>query len=331
MKLERVSLNALKDKIDGDIDLFVCSASYEARCRSVADQIAPARVRHALVAETEHRDRYVSPHGDHLRQMYGERSHAALLSSEDPVVTADALLAGIEVVPQDARGEANVLVDITTFTHESLLILVKLLTVSGFAARKTRFVYASAAEYSVGDDNSEKWLSKGVHEVRSVLGFPGEMLPSRRQHLIVLVGFEHERAAELIQTYEPSVITLGHGRAGSATSKKHEAANRHFHGLVTSMASTYGRVRKFDFACNDPIDTCAAIEKQMRGVKSMNTVIAPMNTKLSTLGAVLAAKRHEAIQLCYARASQYNYKAYSAPGTDCYLVELPELFGVDPA
>ena len=38
-----------------------------------------------------------------------------------------------------------------------------------------------------------------------------------------------------------------------------------------------------------------------------------MNTKLSTLGAALAAVERPEIQLCYARAIEYNESGYSTP------------------
>jgi hypothetical protein len=326
MNSRRIRLNQLGDSVGQGVDLFITSASFESRCRSVADSLAVLQIGRVIVAENEHKARYISDHGDHLRARFGAATVPVALDPADPVATADALWTGLKsALPGHP---ANVLVDITTFTHESLLILTKLLVLQRAMIRSLTFLYASAAEYSFGSDDDQKWLSRGVSEVRSVLGFAGEMLPSRRQHLIILVGFEHERAAELIKTYEPSVISLGHGRAGTATSDKHEAANRHFHRLVEATAATYGEVRTFDFACNNPVDAQHSIEKQVRSVRGLNAVVAPMNTKLSTLGAVLAAQSDATMQVCYARATQYNYKSYSLPGDDCYVVELPELFAV---
>jgi hypothetical protein len=324
MNSQRLSLQDLNASLTTDIDLFICCASYESRCRAIADQLPRERIRCAIVAETEHAKRYLSENGKYLRAHFGDRARPADIDTTDPLTTADALWHAMR--DQISRQAITILIDVTTFTHESLLILVRLITLHIRPDSKVLFAYTSAAEYSAGDKDAEKWLSKGVGEVRSVLGYAGEIRPSRRQHLIVLVGFEHERAAELIRVYEPSVISLGHGRPGTATSEKHEIANRHFHNLVTATASTYGEVRRFEFSCSDPLDAQVSIEKQMHGLRGLNTIIAPMNTKLSTLGVVLAAKKDEAIQLCYAPANQYNYKAYSIPGEDCYLLHIPELF-----
>lgn len=324
MNSECISLNGISERIGNNIDLFVCSASYEGRCRSVADQLPVSNVKCAVVAEQEHSARYMSGNGEYLRERFRSATIPVMLDPANPLVTADGLHMGIGKGMPASGG--RVLVDVTTFTHESLLMLLKILSFVVTANHEIRFAYVGAAEYSVGEPDELKWLSKGVSEVRSVLGYPGLMLPSRRQHLIVLVGFEHERAAELIRTYEPSLISLGHGSAGTALEDRHQAANERFHRLVAAMASTYGDVRHFEFSCNDPLDAQRAIERQVRVGRGYNTVVAPMNTKLSTLGAALAAQSDDTIQLCYARANQYNYKGYSIPGDKCFLIELPEMF-----
>ena len=66
----------------------------------------------------------------------------------------------------------------------------------------------------------EKWLSKGVKEIRSVLGFPGEILPSRKNHLIVLTGYEYERAKTIIDILQPYSLALGFGEASNVNADK---------------------------------------------------------------------------------------------------------------
>ncbi|MDP2644327.1 MAG: hypothetical protein Q8P24_05265, partial [Desulfobacterales bacterium] len=42
-----------------------------------------------------------------------------------------------------------------------------------------------------------------------------------------------------------------------------------------------------------------------------DVTVAPMNTKLSTVGAALASFENSEIQVCYAQADYYNYHGYS--------------------
>src|SRR4051812_28436474 len=94
MNIKRVQLGSLANYFVSDIDLFICSASYEMRCRSVADRLPRAKVRRALIAETEHRHRYFSENGEYLRSLFA--SHIpATLDGADPVATADALWTGL--------------------------------------------------------------------------------------------------------------------------------------------------------------------------------------------------------------------------------------------
>ena len=140
---------------------------------------------------------------------------------------------------------------ITTFTHEALLILLRILQRQVTKRDLVHLVYAAAAEYAVGLRPEEKWLTKGVLDVRSVLGYPGSMRPSWKSHLIVLVGFEADRATELIESYEPTVISLGFGDEKTQTSAGHHAINRMAFSTVASKVKTY---YEFAFSTVDPFD-----------------------------------------------------------------------------
>jgi hypothetical protein len=238
-------------------------------------------------------------------------------------MTADNLSSAIDSIPPSES--ESFLVDITTFTHESLLILFKLLSSPSRQNRRITYIYTSARDYSTSEAGDQKWLSKGIVEIRSVLGFVGEVMPARKNHLIVLVGYEHERASRLIESFEPNRLSLGHGRAGSVTSPSHYEANRYFHRLVLNAAARYANVTSFEFSCNDPYEARDAILAQATSTPDSNHIVAPMNTKISTLGCALATVRDPTIQLCYAQPSQYNYESYSASGESCYLFDHDEL------
>jgi hypothetical protein len=57
-----------------------------------------------------------------------------------------------------------------------------------------------------------------------------------------------------------------------------------------------------------------------------NTVICPLNTKPSTIGAALAAIKSDNIQLVYAQPVQYNTKGYSTPSNFATILDLNKLF-----
>lgn len=163
----------------------------------------------------------------------------------------------------------------------------------------------------MGDPLEKKWLSQGIADIRSVLGYPGAFSPSRRLHLVAIVGFEHDRVLELIRNYEPAVISLGYATSDQPGSDEHLAVNRHRFKIVRSIC---GSAKEFTFPCYDPFGTKCAIEKQIRLVPELNVVVACLNTKPSTMGAALAAIENKRIQICYAQAVVYNHRNYSRPG-----------------
>lgn len=324
MAIRKLPLNELVTALPDSLDVFVCCASYEDRCLSVAQHMPQVWAGRALVARNARLGALVDPNAERLRSLFGERAEDVMLDFCDPLATADSLGDAFRAIVRTAP--QTFLVDITTFTHEQLLILLRLLSFRLQKKDKVLCAYTCAAEYSANSARlEEKWLSKGVADVRSVLGYPGEYMPSRKAHMVVLAGYEHERASKLIEVYEPSLISLGHDKAGSSTDPKHYEPNRRFHALVRESAARYALVEDFEFPCNDPWGTKEAILRQLATHLGYNAVVAPMNTKISTVGSALATLEDDTIQLCYAQALQYNYRGYSRPGETCHLFELPEL------
>lgn len=147
-------------------------------------------------------------------------------------------------------------------------------------------------------------------------------MPSRKTHLILIVGYEHERAAGIIEAIEPNSIALGYGRSGSATTEKDKDANELYLHLVEQMATSFADVNCFEIPCDDPEGTRDEIQSQIKKAGDSNILLAPMNNKLSTIGAVWAALHDENVQMCYAQTLRYNYSDYSSPGSHCYMFDL---------
>lgn len=223
---------------------------------------------------------------------------------------------------------ANLVVDITSLSHELLVLLVGMLHELGGLDR-TSLIYVGAAQYSTNTDSNNMWLSRGVKDVRSILGFPGTMLPSKKLHLIILAGFEVERAAEVIMRYEPASMSIGLGAKEQSVSDTHHHKNREFFDGITEFATSQDsgseEVSTFTFSCISPFETkeqLIAHINALGGVSQKNFVICPLNTKLSTVGAALAALEYPEIQICYAEPEEYNTDGYATPGGEATIVAL---------
>jgi hypothetical protein len=301
-----------------EIDAFICSSSFEERSSSVAQALG-RNVANVFICEQNLSGRPSTKYSKTLFRLF-PASNKIELSISNPLVSADSMDSMLEDLSKS--NVASVLVDITTFTHETLLILLKLISLrlnKGWNPR-IRFVYTGAADYSLGQSRGEKWLSKGIGEVRSVLGYPGRVSPSKKRHLIVLAGFESDRAEQLILSYEPTILSLGLGEQQSSVSPEHYETNQEF---FVRLATRFRNVESFDFSCTDAVDAMKAVEKQALKHKDFNVFVSPLNTKISTVGVGLAAMRNDSIQICYATALKYNETGYSTPRQDCFLFEIP--------
>jgi hypothetical protein len=189
---------------------------------------------------------------------------------------------------------------------------------------KISCAYVNAKEYSNGDNVDQKWLSKGIEEVRAVLGYSGNLVPSKGTHLIIIVGYEFERAIAMTNILEPNVLSLGYGKSENATVEKDKEANSYYSQLIREMSPSYPEIEQFEISCSDPYKTCENLEKYIKKIKNKNILIAPMNNKISTIGVGLLALKNKGVQVCYGPAMTYNILNYSTPGSNCYI------FNIDP-
>lgn len=320
MQPKRIAVADLSLEIGNSLDLFLCCASFESRSLSAGLSLNPAQVKFALVAKHVDYERYVVGNAHALLRHFSGASEVALLDTRSPIRSADAFAGCLRKVP--APCPERILVDVTTFTHETVIIVCELISRT-FRGRDVQCVYTIAEEYDPEQDDQSKWLSKGIAEIRSVLGFPGAVLPGRGTHLILLHGFEEERSKSLIARYEPDLLSLGAPDTDSFTAPKHGARHHRVHEQVLRYARiSVPEVVEFEFCADNHFGCRDVILKQAAIRPDLNIVAAPMNTKLSTLGVMLAARLNHAIQICYAQPNTYNVDNYSRPGDELYLFAL---------
>jgi hypothetical protein len=282
----------------------------------------PDEVKTVVVLENIDFSAAIAENAAFIKERFQGRAKTIGLRTDRPLYVADTLKQ--ELLPLLDACEGLCLIDVTTLTHEEVLIMVRLLADRAPSGRIV-LAYTGAEEYSVNTDPKEKWLSKGVRDARPVLGYPGTMLPSQKLHLIILVGFEHERAQDLIQRYEPALVSLGLGQKEESLSVAHHLKNAEFHERVRDFAqdvtASTASVHTFEFSCIDPVAAARSIGSESQRFSGYNVAVCPMNTKPSTIGCALAAIENQSIQLVYVQPVEYNTLGYSTPGKTCTLFE----------
>lgn len=317
----KIKLNELNSYLNEPIAVFMGTASYEKRCLEIYRAIR-GKCSQSIFFRNTQTGLLAKENLQILIESSGGNGLEFPLDLDDPSSTARALSVAVLAIEQAPDG--HVFIDSTTFTHEQLLILFRILD-SKKINRKFIFGYTGAAQYSINTDSSNAWLSRGVSEVRSVLGYPGNPLPSKRLHLIILMGFEYERARAVVEKLDPNELSLGVGERSQSVSEHHYKTNRRFfedmRNFVTLRTDIGPKVSNFSFSCVDPVATENEIMRQIDRLPDHNTVICPMNTKISTLGtAILACKKHD-VQVCYSRPIEYNEEGYSTPSDHVTLFE----------
>lgn len=326
MKEKIVKLVELKDRINKPVDIFIGFSSFEKRCLTITESLKECIDQAIIFTFAD----ATAPHLNEknkkaFREMLGPKVEIKKFPRNKPIKIADNIIKSLNDKFKLLQGPSKkLLIDISTFSREALLIFFKWLLDNNLAAKyDIQFVYNSAARYSVNEENAEnKWLTRGIGDIRSILGYAGSISPSKKLHLVIQVGFEVERALKYIESYEPSITSLGLGGEDCSICEDLYQVNRTKHQMIKDLYST---VEDFNFSCVDPIQTKKDLKQQIDKYEGYNVVIAPLNTKLSAIGAALLTFEQPEIQICYATANIYNIEGYSIPGDECYLFSLDEL------
>lgn len=309
---EKIESAKLPDRLGKENLVFVGRCSYEDRSYTAYRQLKNCN----LVQQYFFVSKHESDTAKQLREKENLRTNIRVLDTHDPLQTRREISSVFSLV-RSLNNESLLVVDITAFRREELLILLKFILCGDSRLQsKTRFVYSSAK--SMG-----KWLSKNVRGFRPVIGYPGEIRASGRTHLIILAGIEHHRVEAAIEVYEPASISLG-------TSPLQESVSDEIHhrniALRDYITARFERIQsEFSFSATNPRQVKSALSNEIRGQLDKNIVIAPLNTKLSTIGVGAFAIENPSIQLCYSEVEVYNTMNYSEASGFLYLLAPPVL------
>ena len=317
--MKKFPLNKLAEFIQDKIDVFICSSSFEDRCLSIPQEASKLKIPLILIFCVTDLESKIEQNAKRLALTLGVQSSEVAIQIDNPAQTLKTMSEALNKAVTDDK-QQSFLIDITTFTHEGLLMLLKLLQLKKKENDKLFLCYNGAKDYSYNSSiPEEKWLTKGVKSVRSILGYPGLLDPSKRNHLVVLFGFEGERTRRLIDIFEFDLVSLAFGSKGESISDRHQQLNETRH---NELLKFYPDAKDFEISLINADQTKFQLLDYLKDFSEYNTVIAPMNNKISSIGAGLAALEKPEIQLCYVTANQYNFEGYSQPSEDCYLFEV---------
>lgn len=318
MKTEKYKINDEILALSEGADLFICCSSFESRCLTIPEKLNKGDVKNIAICVSKNAPDTINT--EKLKGIFNDCKPTIILTNpEEPYDTLTQIQNYISNFLID-NNDVSVVVDITTFTHENLLILYKILDLNLDKIKKLVLCYNDAGEYSINSNTEEdKWLSKGVGDIRNVIGYPGYLTPARKTHLVILFGFEVERTLRIIDQFEADIVSIGVGSTKQSICDRHCDIN---YKRFKELQENYPSLESFEFSLTNPVDTAESIKAQMKKFPDTNVIISPMNTKLSTIGAAIVTKHDDDVQLCYIRANLYNKDGYSTPGEHIYTYQV---------
>lgn len=301
---------------------MICFSSFEERCLTVPQAVRTCMISQIYVILNVS-DSSTSQNWENAKLICKDFNEAEIveINVDDPIAVADKFLKIIQELIEQKM--INLLIDVSTFTHETLLIMLRLLYDNNRFFNIT-CLYNGASSYSIGDRPEQVWLSKGCRDVRNVIGYPGILKPSLKTHVIVLAGFEIERVTGLVEVLEPDILSIGQGF--EPTDIKHEDSMRYFKEKFLLWKNTFQNTatKTFEFSCCNIEKTINLLTDIVENESEMNYILVPLNTKLSTLAVGLYALVNLNIQVCYAIPEIYNSLGYSKPSDNITVVKLSE-------
>lgn len=309
-----------KDEINSIIpsnSALICFASFEKRSTSLATSIDPNKLKMSFVFRNVEAPMYNYNLENYKTICDKLQCEAVEIQIDNPVGIADEMFRVIQkIISSEVK---NLIVDISTFTHETLLMLLKTVYKYNEAFSRILLIYNGASSYSA-------WLSKGCKTIRNIIGYPGRFNPLYKSHMIILTGFEKERATQLVELFEPDVLSIGNG--SEPTDENHRAT---MEGMKQEFSEWFGNLgilwTSFEFSCSNIEKTIDDIKKEINNPEE-NIVLVPLNTKLSTISAALVALKDERIQLVYPIPEIYN-RDYSVPSESFTILDFKGLLLVN--
>ena len=316
-----VPVNELASSIPENFTLIGC-ISHEDRCTSIVQNVADHIENAIFFQNSRLKAENIDSHLNLIRNSLSKYNISPNIIPIDyaiPTYLADSFAKNIEALSSQ---NASLIIDTTTFTHEALVMLLKIIYRFRNGFKSVHCLYVGANEYSPGATPEETWLSKGCKDVHNIIGFPGLLRPRAKTNLVILAGFELERATRLIELIEPDKLIIGNGF--DPVCDNHSEKMLFFREKMEHWKTEYKYLpaHNFEFSCKDISHTVQEIRKIIQENPNDNYILVPLNTKLSTIAATLVGLENSKIQLCYAVPETYNFENYSSAGDNVTVVDL---------
>ncbi len=296
-------------------DLFVSCIGYEPRTLAVLKKLDQQyRAKCALLFANEEvaKFRTLTNYLAEANQMcttgnYFDKCEMHNLSIDNPT----RIVKEIGGLLTQYEGELNITIDTTTFPRNELLVALYFLRHSQ-KVKKLRLLYVSPLKYG-------RWLSRGYRHFSLLLFFEGPSTFEKSIALLILTGFEKERAISLIEDIEPASIFLALAEPGTDPHFEEQSKET----LKEIKARGTAEADVISIPGNDPFK-CKEILEDLIAKKSSeyDFYVAPIGPKLAVVCLYLAYEHNPNFRIVYPQTMAYNVEHYSSGCRDVYEIIL---------
>lgn len=277
-------------------DIFVACASFEDRTTAVVDRFSKGyKITNSFVCKYDERnmtnlrdvnfEKLVTKLGEH-----SENTFSIICNHHDP-------LDGVFKFKDICRNKSitierkNVSIDITTFTKQYILVILKF--IESQKPSSIRVFYTEPEDYGV------KWakpLSSGLIDIVSVPSYGGHYYTEKENLLILQLGYEGDRAYGLWERCAPhkTIVLIGRPSFRRSWEGRVQKFNKKLLSKLDSDSIHY-------IPTLDPFEVGKNLNTIIEGhLGKFNISISPLGPKPQVLGCYLSIKNYPDVQIIYA-------------------------------
>jgi len=308
-------LNGIINKVSDDIhlvetnvdEIFIACASFEDRTSAVADKLSQGyTVSNSFICKYDERNKTA------LRDQNFQKLRNTLMQHSENVLPVICNhhdpLDGISKIRDlcEKRGIVfegrNVTIDVTTFTKQYLLVLLKF--IEGRSPNSMRLFYTEPEDYAV------KWgkpLSYGLVDIVSVPTYGGHFYTEKESLLILLLGYEGDRAYTIWEKLTPhkTIILIGKPSFQNSWEGRVEKFNEKLISKLPDDSVNY-------IPTLDPFEVSKNLNNLIELYsEEFNITVSPLGPKPQVIGCWLSVKMHPNVQVTYAIPKRHEEKYFS--------------------
>jgi hypothetical protein len=286
----------------GPDDIFICCAGFEERSLASPALMGPQFIqKYAIIFNVEAPDYKKQVEKNmfrlqvELRKKTTEGIFVVTSTRENPVDGIQQIGAILKQCKLNPEPGPYVTVDISSFTKIYLLELLHYLD-AGLRWPMPRLLHTTQKYLPTR-------LTRGVEQITTIPHFYGHPSMDRESLLVLLLGFEPDRALSIWKQHNPArtvALITNPPRRGSPDYLKYARQNNE------ELLSKPG-VQVRDIPADDPAGVRDVLETLYEETKDdCNMVVGPFGTKPQVVGVYLFHRNHAAVQVIYSFPAAYT-------------------------